>query len=147
MTSTKFNPHARRKARRLVLQALYQWQLGQHSLSEIQLQFNEDENMLKADGNYFHELINAITKMVKELDEQFSPYLDRALNELDPIELGILRLGTYELKQRLEIPYRVVINEAVELAKTFGALDGHKYINGILDKVAHQIRHAEIQAK
>lgn len=147
MTSTKFNPHARRKARRLILQALYQWQISQHAPNELQLQFNEDENMQKADGPYFRELIDAITKITTELDEQFSPCLDRALTDLDPIELSILRLGTYELKHRLEIPYRVVINEAVELAKTFGALDGHKYINGILDQVAHQIRTAEMQAK
>lgn len=141
----KFNPQARHRTRRLLLQALYQWQLAGQPVAEIAAQFAQDENMVKADGDYFQELLQAIPAQSQALDQQFQSFLDRSVNELDPIELAILRLGTFELTQRLEIPYRVVINEAVELAKTFGAEEGHKYVNGILDRVAHQVRAAEIK--
>jgi len=144
-SKNKFNPQARHKARRLLLQALYQWQLAQQPITEIAVQFAQDENMAKADSAYFQELLRAISAQCQTLDQQFEPFLDRPLQELDPIELTILRLGTYELVQRLEIPYRVVINEAVELAKTFGAEEGHKYVNGILDQVAQRVRSAEIK--
>lgn len=142
---TKINPHMRRKARRLALQAIYQWQVAGQSLTDIALQYNEDENMPKSDGAYFHELLQNIPPRCEQLDAELIPFLDRPVVELDPIELAILRMGAYELCERLEIPYRVVINEAVELAKTFGASDGYKYINGVLNKLAHKIRSAEIQ--
>ncbi len=144
-TKTKFNPHARRKARRLLLQALYQWQLANNSLSELTAQFAQDENMAQADHAYFQEALQIIPAKQQQLDNYFSPLLDRPLTELDPVELAILRIGAYELSERLEIPYRVVLNETVELTKTFGSIEGHKYINGVLDKLARQLRVTEIQ--
>jgi N utilization substance protein B len=140
----KFHPHARRKARRLILQALYQWQIAGQSIADISLQFAEDESMPKADSAYFYEAIKEIPAQCPELDAHLAPFLDRPMVELDPIELAILRMGAYELATQLAIPYRVVINEAVELAKTFGAEDGHKYINGVLDKLARVLRKTEM---
>jgi len=140
----KVNPHARRKARRLLLQAIYQWQIANQALTEIALQYNDDENMPKADAAYFHELLRNIPAKCEQLDEQLTPFLDRPIVELDPIELAVMRIGAYELCERLEIPYKVVINEAIELAKTFGAADGYKYVNGVLNQLAQKIRKVEI---
>lgn len=140
----KINPHMRRKARRLALQAIYQWQIAGQTLNDIALQYNEDENMPKADATYFQELLKNIPPQCDQLDEQLVPFLDRPVKELDPIELAVLRMGAYELCQRLEIPYKVAINEAVELAKTFGAADGYKYVNGVLNQLARKVRHHEV---
>ncbi len=141
---TKFNKAARHKARRFALQALYQWQIANHSTEEIAAQFAQERLMPKADKAYFQELITEIPAKQADLDSQFEPFLDRSLTDLDPIELAILRIATYEMIARLEIPYRVVINEAVELAKEFGAEEGYKYINGIIDHLAKKLRHVEI---
>lgn len=143
----KFNPQARRNARRLALQAIYQWQITAQSLSELQLQFQHDEKISQADEAYFHDLIKAITQQYDLLDKELQPHLDRSMSELDPIEHAILRIGAYELTQRLEVPYRVILNEAVELAKLFGADDGFKYVNGILDKLASKVRITEKATK
>lgn len=140
----KFNPHARRKARRLLLQAIYQWQMAETSLPELASQYAQDELMVTADIDYFQTLLQAIPAKSTELDQELTPCLDRPLAELDPIELAVLRIGAYELMERLEIPYRVIINEAVELAKTFGATEGHKYINGVLDRLARKWRASEL---
>lgn len=137
-------PYARRKARRFLLQALYQWQISGDDLTTIENQFLADHNMKRVDTDYLHELLHAIPAALTELDALFSPYLDRKFEQIDPIELALLRIGTYELKQRMDIPLRVVINEALELAKTFGSDGSHKYINGVLDKVAQQTRQTEI---
>lgn len=137
---TKFNPHARRKARRLLLQALYQWEIAAQTITEIAAQYAEDENMPKADGAYFQELLQAIPAEQATLDAQLQPLLDRPIAELDPVELTLMRIAAYELAQRLEIPYRVVISEAVDLAKKFGGTDGHKYVNGVLDQLAKKLR-------
>lgn len=145
MTREKFNPIARRKARRFVLQAIYQWQVAGQSIPDILVQYSTDEYMPQADQAYFQELVEAITKNCEQLDVQLMPVLDRKITELDLVELAVLRMGTYELTQRLEIPYRVVINEAVELAKKFGGTDGHKYVNSILDKLAKEVRKTEIE--
>jgi len=126
-----------------VLQALYQWQLSKSSLSQIEAEFRTDNDFVKVDTEYFSEVFYAIPKMVDELDKQFDVFLDRAIAEVDPIEVSLLRMGTYELMHRVDIPYRVVLNEAVELAKQFGGTDGHKYINGILDKLSLRLRSAE----
>jgi transcription antitermination protein NusB len=126
-----------------VLQALYQWQLSKSSLSQIEAEFRTDNDFAKVDTEYFSEVFYAIPKMVDELDKQFDVFLDRAIAEVDPIEVSLLRMGTYELMHRVDIPYRVVLNEAVELAKQFGGTDGHKYINGILDKLSLRLRSAE----
>lgn len=147
-TSGKRGAKARREARRRALQALYQWQVGGQDLSAIEKQFLEDEEMHmdRVDREYFHELLHQVPAHLDQWDDQLRPYLDRAVASLDPVERAILRLGVYELNERLDVPYRVVITEAVELAKAFGAEASHKYINGVLDKVgrANAMRAAEI---
>jgi len=137
------SPAARRKARRLALQALYQWQIAGASLVAIEAEFREDNEMNKVDEAYFSELLHAVPAKLSSLDEQITPLLDRPLKELTPVELSILRMAAYELNYRKDVPGRVVINEGVDLAKIFGATDGHKYVNGILDKLARQLRAAE----
>ena len=141
----KIDPKARRLARRLVMQALYQLQFNHCSSQELEMQFLEDNAMEKVDIVYFQELLHGIAKNKTEIDDIITPYLDRPVTELTPIELSVLRVATYELKHRLDIPYKVVINEALELTKTFGVEDGHKYVNGVLDKLAKQLRGAEIK--
>jgi N utilization substance protein B len=135
----KFSPKARSKARQRVLQALYQWQLtGQDKDIEFILQqFLDEEDMRKVDLSYFDSLLRNIHQVVNKLDTAFAPFLDRSISQLDPIELAILRIGCYELNYCPDLPFKVVINEAVELAKKFGAEKSHKYVNGILDKLAH----------
>lgn len=137
------SPAARRQARRLALQALYQWQMAGASLASVETQFREDNDMQKVDQAYFHEILHAVPAQISTLDELVTPHLDRPLAELTPIELNILRMGAYELRHRKDVPYKVVINEGVDLAKSFGATDGHKYVNGVLDKLARQLRAGE----
>ncbi|MBS7326278.1 MAG: transcription antitermination factor NusB [Thiopseudomonas sp.] len=134
----------RRVARTLLMQAVYQWQLAGQTLNAIDAQFRVDNDFEGVDGEYFSEGLRAIAGSVTELDELFSPYLDRAVSSLDPVELAILRLAAWEFSQRIDVPYRVVLNEGIELAKQFGATDGHKYVNGVLDKLALKLRSAEI---
>lgn len=142
----EFNPAARRKARHYGMQALYQWQMTKNAVADIELQFLADYDFAKVDAEYFHDIIHHVPANLEELEQAFTPHLDRAIEELDPIELALLRLGCYELLKRIDIPYKVVINEAVSLAKKFGATDGHKYINGVLDKLAQDVRAIEIKA-
>ncbi len=136
-TKPRFSPKARSAARSRALQALYQWQLSGQNIDLILQQFLDEEDMNKVDIPYFKRLLYGIHQEVNQLDIIFSPFLDRDLNQIDPIELAILRIGCYELKQCPDIPFKVVINEGVELAKQFGADKSHKYVNGILDKIAH----------
>lgn len=136
---------ARSRARQRALQALYQWQVTAENLGEIETQFLLEREMGKADLEFFRELLHRVPATVDELDSLLAPLLDRPLQQVDLVERAILRLGGYELKFRLETPYRVIINEAVELAKTFGGEQGHKYVNSILDKLARQLRPAEAQ--
>lgn len=140
MSTNKFNPHNRRRARRYALQALYQWQLSGSDIFDIERQFLNDYDMAKVEVPYFQELLHEIPKQISELDATFQPLLDRKVSELDPIETVTLRMGTYELLKRLDIPYKVAIDEAVELTKTFGTVDGYKYVNAVLDKVAQKSR-------
>ncbi len=137
---------ARSLARQRALQALYQWQMTGQDLADIDKQFMDEQDMKKVEIKYFQELLHQIPKCLNELDAISSDLLDRGIEQVDPIERAILRIGIYELKHRIDIPYRVVINESVELAKIFGAEQGHKYINGILDKVAQQERAIEVKA-
>jgi len=137
---------ARSLARQRAMQALYQWQMTGQNPLDIERQFMEEQDMKKVDTKYFQELLNTIPLQLEELDGYSAAVLDRGIEQVDPIERAILRIGVYELKHRIDIPYRVVINEAVELAKTFGAEQGHRYINGILDKVAQQLRAIEVNA-
>jgi N utilization substance protein B len=136
----------RRKARTLVVQALYQWFISKSDPLEIEAQFHE-QNGGKIDWEYFSEVFLEIPMQQEALDKHISPLLDRELNSLDPVERALLYLGTFELANRIDIPCRVVINECVELAKTFGATDGHKYINGVLDKLAKNLRSVELSSK
>ena len=134
---------SRRKARELAMQAIYQWQLNDMTLLDLLKEFKEINGHKKIDFKHFEEIVTAAVNHTPELDAVIVPFLDRAISALDPVELAILRLSTFEMKNRPDIPYRVVINEGVELAKKFGATDGHKYINGILDKLATQLRPTE----
>ena len=133
----------RRKARHFGLQALYQWTLSDASLVDIDAEFRVDNDFRHTDGEYFQALLRGVMQDVEALEALFSPLLDRALDDLDPIERNLLRMGTFELKERIDVPYKVVINEAVSLAKKFGATESHRYINGVLDKVASELRTAE----
>jgi N utilization substance protein B len=133
----------RRKARHFGLQALYQWTLSEASLVDIDAEFRVDNDFRHTDGEYFQALLRGVMEDVEALEALFSPLLDRALDDLDPIERNLLRMGTFELKERIDVPYKVVINEAVSLAKKFGATESHRYINGILDKVASELRAVE----
>jgi N utilization substance protein B len=137
---------SRHKARRAAVQALYQWHLTGQPPGEIENHFILGHEMEDVDLEYFHQLVREIPLHRHELDDHILPHLDRKLNEVDPVELACLRLGAYEFEFHPEIPYKVVLNEAVELAKTFGAEHGHKYVNAILDKVAHKLRSDELRA-
>jgi N utilization substance protein B len=137
---------ARRQARTLAMQALYSWHMAGQSLNEIEAQFRVDNDFAAVDGAYFHEILHGVPRQKTEIDSAFESLLDRPLEEIDPVELSILRLSTYELKNRIDIPYRVVINEGIELAKVFGATDGHKFVNGVLDKLAPRLRADEVRA-
>lgn len=137
---------ARRKARSFALQALYSWQIADMPLSDIEAQFRTDNDFKKVDGAYFHELLTGVPRNLDEIDGHLATVIDRPVKEVDPIELAILRIGVYELLKRIDVPYKVVINEGIEMAKIFGATDGHKYINGILDKLAPTLRSVEVNA-
>lgn len=136
----------RRVARSLAMQALYQWHMAGQSLNEIEAQFRVDNDFSGVDGAYFHEILHGVAQQKTEIDDSFSALLSIPLDELDPVELAILRLCAWELKSRVDVPYKVVINEGIELAKTFGATDGHKFVNGVLDKLAPALRAAEVNA-
>ena len=138
--------NARTKARRNVVQALYQWQLSGDELADIEAQFLSEYDMKKVDVEYFKKLLRQIPLRLHELDDHLLPCLDRPVAEVDPVERAVLRLATYELEFCLDIPYRVVINESVELAKRFGAEHGHKYVNGVVDQIAKKLRSIEMQA-
>ncbi len=139
-------PSARRRARQLALQALYQWQIAKSSLQEIEAQFRSENDLSKVDDEYFSVILHGVPAQVSTLDEAMSGLLDRKLEQLDPVELAALRIGCYELINRQDVPYRVVINESIELVKRFGAQDSHRYINGILDKLAPKLRAEEVRA-
>ncbi len=138
---------ARTRARELLLQALYQKQVAEHSTDELVSQFHEQVAYDRVDKEFFDELLPAISDAQDDLEKTIDELIDRPLKQLDPVELAILLIGVYELQARLDVPYRVVINECVNLARRFGALDGHKYINACLDVAAKSIREVEIQAK
>jgi N utilization substance protein B len=136
----------RRKARHYGMQALYQWHMAGASLAAIEAEFRADYDFSHVDLEYFQALLHGVPARVDELEAILEPHLDRKLSDLDPIERTLLRMGTFELAHRPDVPYKVVINEAVSLTKKFGATDGHKYINGVLDKVARELRKVEIDA-
>ena len=144
-TAKILKPSMRKKARRYAVQGIYQWHLSGNSIKDIEFQFLETINSKKVDVEYFQEiLVNTLTS-ITEIDELLTPILDRDFDEVNPVEMAIIRLACYEFMSRLDVPYKVVINEALELTKTFGASEGHKFVNGVLDKLARQIRHMEIK--
>ncbi len=138
---------ARTNARKAAVQALYQWQMTGQNLSEIERQFLEEERLKDAQRNYFTELFYGVPKNLEAIDQALSEFVDRPVDNIDPVERAILRIGAYELLNRLDMPYKVVLNESINLAKYFGADGSHRYVNGILDKIAQQKRAIEIQAK
>jgi transcription antitermination protein NusB len=140
------SPTARRNARFYALQAMYQWQINHTAPYELEAEFLANQIRKKTDIEYFKEILHGVLKNIDELDAHMVPHLSRPLTELDPIELAILRLGIYELTQRLDIPYRVSINESLELTKQFGSVEGYKFVNGILDQVARKLRKPEVAA-
>jgi N utilization substance protein B len=136
----------RRKARHYGMQALYQWHMAGAAVSDIEAEFRTDYDFSNVDLEYFQALLHKIPASMDALDEAIEPLLDRKLSDLDPIELTLLRMGMYELTWRIDVPYKVVINEEVALAKKFGATDSHKYVNGVLDKAARHLRKVEIDS-
>ena len=126
----------RRRARECAVQTLYSWLISKNPPEEVELTFITDQDTKGVDMPYFRKLFRQTAENIQSIDGMIAPYLDRNKEELDPIERSILRLAVYELKYETDVPYKVAINEAIELAKTFGAEESHKYINGVLDKIA-----------
>lgn len=135
----------RTRARRLAMQAIYQWLMNNDNIADIESQFLQDQESQSADQNMMSELIRGVESNQSQLVEYLQPNLSRPFAEVDPIEQAILLLAAYEFKFSLSVPYRAVINEAIELAKTYGAEQGHKFINGVLDKLADDLRSIEKQ--
>jgi len=138
---------ARTRARELLVQALYQKQLAGHECSELLEQFHDQAAYDRVDKEFFDEALPVIYEAQAELEKKIDELIDRPLEQLDPVELSVLLIGVYELESRVDVPYRVVINEGVNLAKRFGALDGHKYINACLDVAARSLRSTEVKAQ
>ncbi len=138
---------ARTRARELMVQALYQKQIAGHTTSDLVSQFHEQVAYERVDQVFFNEQFPAISDSQGELEKKIDELIDRPLEQLDPVELAILLIGVYELESRIDVPYRVVINECVNLAKRFGSIEGHKYINACLDVAAKSLRETEIQAQ
>lgn len=135
----------RRKSRELVLKAIYRGMLNAGELKQIATDAKDDPDYIKTDEVYFKQLLAGVTENIEKLDQEISTFIDRQLDELSPVEHAILRISSYELFFDMSIPYRVAINEGVELAKLYGGTDGHKYINGVLDKVAAVARPMEFR--
>lgn len=133
----------RGKARRFAMQAIYQWQMTGDDVADIEQQFMEEHDMSSADPEYFSELLKGVSKGVNEIDPVLEKYMDRAVPLVDPVERAILRLATYEFLHRLDVPYRVVLNEAITLTKKFCAEKSHTFVNAVLDKVAREVRGQE----
>ena len=142
MSKTK----AKQKARKLLVQALYSWELGGIDLQTIEVNFHTENDMSKVDSDLFKTLLFDVPKNLNKIDEAYQSHLDREQDQLDPVSRAILRIATYELLFSIEVPYKVAINEGVNLAKTFGPTDAYKFINGVLDRVAAQSRAVEIAA-
>ena len=137
----------RHRARELALQGIYQWRVSGNEVSDIEKQMQAEKNLGRYDKTMFSSLLRGAIAQHVDVEALLAPCLDRPLAELSPVEFAVLLLGGYELSQKTEVPYKVVINEAVELAKTFGGTDGHKYVNGVLDKLAPKVRAVEFAAR
>lgn len=141
------NRSPRHRAREFALQGIYQWLLNNEDSGVIDAHIREAHGFDKADREHFDALLHGAINQSIQLREEFSPYIDRGIAELSPIEHAALLIGAFEMKNHIEIPYRVIINEAVELTKSFGGQDGHKYVNGVLDKLATRLRATEVDNK
>ncbi|MEJ6743935.1 MAG: transcription antitermination factor NusB [Porticoccaceae bacterium] len=139
-------PKEKQKARRMLLQALYSWDVGGTDLVDIEAEFHTDNDMSKVDTALFHTILFGVPKNLAQIDGTYSSYLDRENKQLDPVSRAVLRLSSYEMVFSIDVPYKVVINEGVNLAKTYGPTDAYKFINGVLDKVAIEHRAAEVAA-
>lgn len=144
--SDGIDPTARSRARRRALQAVYAWQMSGASARDVIAQFAHEQAHEVADLEYFEDLVLGVDRHCEELDVALAPFLDRDIEQVDPIERAVLRIAAYELRQRRDVPYRVVINEAIETVKRFGAEHGHTYVNGVLDHAAAEWRAVEVQA-
>ncbi|MFL0805225.1 MAG: transcription antitermination factor NusB [Agarilytica sp.] len=143
----KITAATRSRARHYAMQALYQWEMTGNNLGGIESEYHTDNDMSKVDVEYFHELFHGAAAIKSTLDEAYTPFLKgMSLEELDPVTKAILRMASFEFKSRVDVPYKVVINESVNLAKKFGAADSHKFVNGVLDKLAVTLREAEVKA-
>lgn len=141
------DPAARSRSRRRALQAVYAWQLSRTPVEQVLAQFNHEQDMEVADTAYFEALVRGVIAGHAALDEALSAHVDRPIEQIDPIERAVLRIAAFELRDRLDVPYRVILNEAIETAKRFGSDHGHTYVNGVLDQAAGQWRAAEIDAR
>jgi N utilization substance protein B len=140
------DPHARSRARRRALQAIYAWQMSHTAINKVIDQFQNEQDMEVADTEYFEDLVRGVEANLATLDQALAAYLDRDIAQVDPIERAVLRIAAYELRHRIDVPYRVVINEAIETTKRFGSEHGHTFVNGVLDHAAAAWRPAEAQA-
>lgn len=143
----KHSAHERARARRYAMQALYQWDLSGEQINVIRKQFLEAEDFSRVDKSYFNKVLKDVSDTIETIDKNLSDFIDRPLEQLDPVERAVLRIAVCELLLRPDIPYRVTINEAVTLTKKFGAEQGHAFVNGVLDRAAHTIRPDECAQK
>ena len=144
---TDVKPAARHRARELALQALYQWQISGYDATNAEARFSAQNHMGKADTGYFHELYKGVSNDAAVLDDLLAPHIGRPVKDVDAVAFNVLRMACWEFKELVDVPYKVVLNEAVDLAKRFGATDAHKFINGSLDKLAGELRSIEVAAE
>lgn len=145
-TSKKSVAKLRGKSRRLAMQAIYQWQMTGDSITDIKQQFFDDNNFSLIDADYFSELVSGVASCISQLDPLLEKYMPRLVESVDPVERSILRLATYEFLNRLDVPYRVILNEAISITKEYCADNSHAFVNAVLDKVANEVRQIEVQS-
>jgi len=145
-SSEKSVAKARGKSRRYAMQAIYQWQMTGDSITDIKQQFFDDNNFSLIDAEYFSELVSGVASSISDLDPLLEKNMPRSVESVDPVERSILRLATYEFVHRLDVPYKVVLNEAVNIAKEYCAENSHAFVNAVLDKVAREVRHIEVKS-
>jgi transcription antitermination protein NusB len=145
-SSEKSVAKARGKSRRYAMQAIYQWQMTGDSIADIKQQFFDDNNFSLIDAEYFSELVSGVASSISELDPLLEKNMSRSVESVDPVERSILRLATYEFIHRFDVPYKVVLNEAVNVAKEYCAENSHGFVNAVLDKVAKEVRHVEVKS-
>ena len=137
---------ARGKSRRFAMQAIYQWQMTGDNITDIKQQFFDENNFSIIDSDYFSELVSGVASSISELDPILEKYMSRLVESVDPVERSILRLATYEFLHRLDVPYRVILNEAISITKEYCSENSHTFVNAVLDKVAKEVRHIEVQS-